>query len=141
MNSLHVAIAFLTGWTLLAIVMFIVFLRLMVKERDTRIAAEINRTPDLELIGRANINRSSWSLKNMGRLSLYDSFLVASCRSRRVILPYDRISNIESDACGRLQGVRIQGPKDGQYYRPDIRFAAPDIGRVAAIIAAKQAGT
>lgn len=135
MDSIYVAIAFMSGWTMLAIAMLVIFLRLMRKERDTRLPEEYSLTPQLELIGRANINRSSWSPTKMARLSLYDDFLVASSRSRRVLMRYGDIVNLADDAFRSLPGLRIQGPKSGELHRPDIRFAAAEAQQAKDMIA------
>ena len=141
MNSLAGAIIFFIVWSLLGVVLFSVLFRLLRVERDTRIQDEVGKTPEFESVGRANINRSSWSLRKMGRLSLYDTFLVASARSRRVILPYERIVALEEDRFRRSPAIRIRGPVDGELHRPDIRFAGPNIDAARRLIESKRSRT
>lgn len=130
LDTILFAAAILVIQVLLAAGLGTGFMWLRIIERDTRLPEEEGRKTILEVTGGGSIGRSGWSMRPLCRLTLYDIFLVASIKSTRVLLRYDKISSVSVDA--EKKNVRIQGPEENGVHKPDILFAVKNPDELAA---------
>ena len=135
-NAVYFALALMTAQTVLAIMLLLVFLRMRIVERDTRLPEEEGKTPTFEVTGGGRIGRSGWSRRPLCRLSLYDDFLVVAVRAQRVAVPYADIDTaVEEDKKRKI--VHILGPEKDGRPTPDIQFAPKDPEALAALLKEK----
>ena len=106
------------------------FMWMRIVERDTRLREEEGRKTILEVTGGGSINRSRWSMRPLCRLTLYDTFLVASIKSTRALLRYNQITSVS--VVPEKKSVRIQGPEENGVSKPDIFFSVKDPAALAA---------
>jgi len=126
LDATYFAVALLTAQILLGIVLFAVFIRMRIEERDTRLVEEEGRMPILEVTGAGRIGRGRWSFRPLCRLTLYDEFLVAAVRAQRTLVHYADIESVAMEDRKKVKVIRILGPiKDGRP-TPDIHFAPKD---------------
>ncbi len=136
-NAIYFALALLLAQIALAIMLVIVFLRMRIVERDTRLPEEQGKTPHLEVTGGGRIGRSRWSMRPLCRLSLYDHFLVVAVKAQRVLLPYADIDTAALEERDKRKVIRILGPEEEGRPTPDIQFAPKDLEALEAALKQK----
>lgn len=110
----------------LAIFLVLVFVRLRIVERNTRIEEEAGQRPVYHVFGGGNINRSGWSRKPFCRLTLYPDFLVACVKSTRIAVRYERIAETGIEPVRKGNAVYIFGPEEDGGPVPAVHFAPED---------------
>lgn len=120
--NLFFAILFFFAWIFLGVLIVGFFVQLLIAERDAKHPEEEEQEPLHEEIGGGGINRSGWGPAPFMRVALYDGFLAASVKSRRVVLPYSRVAEAGLYRSGRKQELRIVGTQRGKDLPTRIRF-------------------
>lgn len=97
-----VAIAFFCLWTVLVVGLFYAYFVMRNRERDTRLPEEDARAPKLEVFASGRVNKRQWTRWRGCRISVYETFLVVSASSQRLLLPLRHIRNAAFDEAHRL---------------------------------------
>lgn len=126
LDTIFFSLALLLAQAALAVVLVTVFMRMRIAERDTRLKEEEGRTPELEVTGGGQIGRGRWSMRPLCRLTLYDTFLVASIKSQRMRVNYQDIDSASIEVEKKRTYIHILGPKEDGRHNPDIQFAPKD---------------
>lgn len=140
METLFSLVMAVLAWTMMGVIMYIAFLQLQIRERDTRFPVERGKKPESNHVGRGGWNRHRPTRKPFSRLTLYPEFFVAGFKTQRVALPYSSIHKVDHEMRHGDRWLLIEATDPETEYEYAMYFMNEDTEAIQSELEAKRSG-